>query len=187
MPCLPNEIFVAFISSGWNIYPACPVKRLPNEMRSLFHRGAACLSGVKSLLHLFLWGGAYFIRDFPPSAFPIPNSIALCLYLPPSDISPSNPLSGPSSFFSLSHFSRLTPHLPSRNTRQPNQLIIHSTSSPLSFLLSPLSFLLWPLSFLLWPLSFILSPFSFILSPLAFGLSPLAFILLLFTYFQPNI
>jgi hypothetical protein len=28
---------------------ACPVKR------------GACLSGVKSFLHLFLWGGAYFI------------------------------------------------------------------------------------------------------------------------------
>jgi hypothetical protein len=55
---------------------ACPVKYLPNEMftplaqlnvypvKSLLHLflwGGACLSGVKSFLHLFLWGGAYFI------------------------------------------------------------------------------------------------------------------------------
>jgi hypothetical protein len=44
---LPNEILFVFISSGLKVYPACPVKR------------GACLSGVKSLLHLFLWGGAY--------------------------------------------------------------------------------------------------------------------------------
>jgi len=30
-----------------NFYPACPVKRQPNGMRSLFHRDEACLSGGK--------------------------------------------------------------------------------------------------------------------------------------------
>ena len=39
-----DEIFVVFISSGLNVYPACPVKH------------EAGLSEVKSLLHLFLWG-----------------------------------------------------------------------------------------------------------------------------------
>ena len=48
---LPNEILVVFYFIGVKCLP-----RLPNEMRSQFHRGGARLSGVKSLLHLFLWG-----------------------------------------------------------------------------------------------------------------------------------
>jgi len=37
-----------------NVYPV-------KSLLHLFLWGGACLSGVKSFLHLFLWGGAYFI------------------------------------------------------------------------------------------------------------------------------
>jgi len=45
-----------------NVYPVKSYLHLflwglPNEMRSLFNRGEACLTGMKSLLHLFHRGG----------------------------------------------------------------------------------------------------------------------------------
>jgi hypothetical protein len=86
LPCLPNEILVAFISSGLNfsekigeVYPACPscpVKREacltgmessypippgPAPFNSLQKRSEADLTRVKLSLFLFNWGG--FNRD----------------------------------------------------------------------------------------------------------------------------
>ena len=60
--------------------PTCPVKRLPNEMRSIFHRGGACLSGMTSLLHFF-HGGAES-KLWPLVYALLPLIMCLILYLP---------------------------------------------------------------------------------------------------------
>ena len=65
-----NSVWTKTIFSA-NIWP-CPVKCLPNEMQSLFHRGATYFSGV----------------TFSPSHLPtfLRSNLLIFLYLPPSDL-----------------------------------------------------------------------------------------------------
>jgi hypothetical protein len=58
----------------FSLRPSRSLPAKPVQLNALFYKFGAYLTGMKSLLHLFLWGGAYFIGAKPiPLEWPMAN------------------------------------------------------------------------------------------------------------------